>query len=131
MRVTVTHDLDDLERDLKRIPVMVARDMREVVNDGAKAGNELAKQFARRSAGAHGKHYWRAFTWDRASGSLFGGASFSAEYGPLPGRKQGGMSFEFGSRNQPPHLDLARSADIIGPQFPIEVRAKMDGWFWP
>jgi hypothetical protein len=27
---------------------------------------------------------------------------------------QGGMSFEFGSRNQPPHLDLNRSADIIG-----------------
>ena len=31
-------------------------------------------------------------------------------------KPQGDMSFERGSRNQPPHLDLNRSADVIGPQ---------------
>jgi hypothetical protein len=29
---------------------------------------------------------------------------------------QGGMSFEYGSRNQPPHLDGLHALDTIGPR---------------
>lgn len=130
MRVRVTHGIDDLQRDLAAIVPRARADMRKVVTEGARAGNELAKDNARRTAGAHGKLYPRAFTADRATPSLFGGAGFSAEYGPLSGRPQGGMEFEFGSRNQPPHLDLAKSADIIGGSFAREVRARIDDWFW-
>lgn len=36
---------------------------------------------------------------------------------PDPGMPQGGMSFEFGSSNQPPHLDGARALVAFEPQF--------------
>ncbi len=130
MRIKVTHDIDDLASDLRKIPVMVVKDMRSVVRQAAITGNTVARDNARRTSGAHGKHYPKAFTWEMRNG-LFGGASFVAEYGPDVARPQGGMSFEFGSRNQPPHLDLAKSADLIGPAFAQEVRGKVDNWFWP
>lgn len=129
MRIKVTHDIDDFASDLARIPSMVVRDMRAVVRQATITGNTVARDNARRSAGAHGKLYPRSFTWETRA-SLFGGASFTGEYGPDVSRPQGGMSFEFGSRNQPPHLDLARSADLIGPAFAQEVRGAMDDWFW-
>jgi hypothetical protein len=40
------------------------------------------------------------------------------------------MSFEFGSRNQPPHLDLAKSADLAGPMFARDVAKVAARWFW-
>lgn len=131
MRVKVTSHLDDLEADLTRIATTARRDMRSTVSGGIKAGQTLARDFAQRSAGAHGKHYPRSITREMHS-SLFGGAgsTISGEYGPDPGLPQGGMSFEYGSRNQPPHLDLNRSADIIGGSFAQEVRALPDRWFW-
>lgn len=129
MRVRVHHTLGDLERDLRQIPTKARKDMRAVVRQAAITGNTVAKDNARRSSGRHGKLYPRSFTWEMR-GSLFGGAGFIAEYGPDASRPQGGMSFEYGSRNQPPHLDLARSADLIGPAFAQEVRGKIDGWFW-
>lgn len=129
MKITVTHTLDGLERDFRRIPPAAKKDMREVTRTAARLGNEEAKRFAQRSAGEHGKHYHRAFTWE-GRGSLFGGAGYSAEYGPVVGRPQGGMSFEGGSRNQPPHNDLAKSADFIGPVFAKEVGDRIGRWFW-
>jgi hypothetical protein len=60
---------------------------------------------------------------------LFGN-TVSGEYGPDAAMPQGGMSFEFGSRNQKPHLDLAKSADVIGPALAQEVRGLADQWFW-
>lgn len=129
--IRVTTTTDDLEADLRHIARTARGDMRDVVRDGIKAGNTLAKDFAKRSAGAHGKHYHRAFTTEMRGGLGLFGNTISGEYGPDIARPQGGMSFEQGSRNQPPHLDLARSADIIGPSFAQEVRALPDRWFWP
>lgn len=128
--VRAYHTINDLASDLRRIPDIARRDMRAVVREAAIVGNTVAKDNARRTAGAHGKHYPKAFTWEMR-GSLFGGAGFVAEYGPDANRPQGGMSFEEGSRNQPPHHDLAKSADLIGPSFAQEVRQRMGGWFWP
>lgn len=130
MRVNVTHGIGDLARDLKRIPKRARRDMRQVVRQVAVVGNQVAKDNARRSSGKHGKHYPDSFKADGPVPSLFGGAGFSAEYGPVASKKQGAMSFEHGSRNQPPHHDLAKSADLIGPTFAQEVRGRMDDWFW-
>lgn len=132
MRLKVTHTLDDLERDMKHIPVMAVRDMAKCVKEGARVGNSVARDFARESAGKHGKHYPKSFSSEYlgVSGG-FGAYAFTAEYGPDASKRQGNMEFEFGSRNQKPHLDLARSADIIGPAFVGEVRRLPDKWFWP
>ena len=124
-------DLSDLIGDLREIPREAKVKMRETVRDGIKAGNMLARDFARESAGAHGKRYPNSMSTELAPNRGLFGNLYAGEYGPVSDRAQGGMSFEFGSRNQKPHLDLARSADIIGPSFAQEVRHMLDDLFWP
>lgn len=132
MRINVTHDIGDLANDLTAIAKRVKPDMRGVVKDGIREGNKAARSFAKKSAGAHGKHYHKAITWEMGKGfSGFGTSIIAGEYGPDISRPQGGMSFEGGSRNQPPHNDLAKSADLIGPSFQGEVSRLPDRWFWP
>jgi hypothetical protein len=131
MTIRVSHTLDDLESDLRKIATTSRSDMRDVVRDGIRAGNLEAKTRAKRTAGSHGKHYHRAFSAEMHSGRGLFGNVISGEYGPDIAKPQGGMSFEFGSRNQKPHLDLAKSAELIGPIFAAEVRALPDRWFWP
>lgn len=123
MRVSIHHGIDDLASDMAAIPPMAARDMADAVRKNAQAGERYARGFAKQSAGAHGKLYPRSITSEARS-------VFSWEYGPDASRPQGGMSFEYGSRNQPPHLDLARSADIVGPRFARDVERLPDRWFW-
>lgn len=126
--VRVTHGIGDLSRDMARIPAKAAKDMVGAVRDGVRVGGLLARENAKRSSGTHGKHYPKAITWDRSVRGAFG--VYLSEYGPELGRPQGEMSFEFGSRNQKPHLDLARSADIVGPALAREIREKSEDWFW-
>lgn len=131
MRIRVVHGIDDLANDMASIAVNARRDMVKVVRNGIRAGNMVAKDYARVSAGAHGKHYHRAFSTEMHGIVTFGGAAgISGEYGPDAAKPQGGMSFENGSVNQKPHRDLARSADLIGPSFAQEVRQTAAGWFW-
>lgn len=132
MRVTTDHGLHDLARDLGRAPAAMYRGGRKIVTEGARVGATLARGNAKRTAGRHGKRYPSAITSDRASVFFgFGGGEITAAYGPDSSKPQGGMSFEGGSRNQPPHHDLAKSADVIGPAFVGEVRSMLDDIFWP
>jgi len=128
--VRVIGSVGDLARDLESIATRVRPDMRGVVRDGIRVGADLARTNARRTAGRHGKHYPRSITSEMNAGLGLFGNTISGEYGPDTARPQGGMSFEFGSRNQAPHLDLARSADIVGPAFARSVREQIDEWFW-
>ena len=132
MRVHVSNTLNDLASDLRKIATGARRDMREVVLISARDGNAIARGFAKKSAGSHGKHYFKAFTAEASQTREFGGVGvISAEYGPRIDRPQGGMSFERGSRNSPPHNDLAKSADLIAPFFDIAAQELPDKWFWP
>ena len=72
---------------------------------------DLATDFSSVPARKHGKHYHRAITAEKKHP-----LGLTWAYGPDVAKPQGDMSFERGSRNQPPHLDLNRSADVIGPQ---------------
>lgn len=123
MRVRVIGGVGDLAADLAHIATVSRIDMGDTVKTNANSGVRLAKGFAKSSAGAHGKHYPNAMSAE-ARGPL------TWEYGPDSAKPQGGMSFEFGSRNQPPHLDLARSADIVGPRFANDVSRLPSRWFW-
>lgn len=124
MRVTVKSTIDDLEADLRTMTVEGRVQMVRAVERNADRGVLLARGFATRSAGRHGKHYPNSITAE-PRGEL------KWEYGPDSARPQGGMSFEYGSRNQPPHLDLAKSADIIGPKLASDVGDLVDKLFWP
>lgn len=130
MRLRERDTLDLLEADLIGIAKRAPGDMRACVRDGIKAGNVLAQDYAKISAGDHGKHYPKAFSAEmRNTFGGFGTMIHSGEYGPDIAKPQGGMSFERGSRNQKPHLDLARSADRIAPSFEAEVGRLPDKWF--
>lgn len=92
------------------------------VRDSARKGTTAARGYAKVSAGAHGKHYHKAITAE-PHGPL------AYEYGPDSARPQGGMSFDGGSRNQPPHNDLAKSLDLIRPAFYRSVDDALDEAF--
>lgn len=136
MRVHVSNDLGDLTSDMRVIVKRAPADMYATVRDGIRAGNELAKDNARRKNGprSHARKYPGTFTASMGRG--FRGAEvslYSGEYGPT-NRGQGGLApiLENGSRsgNAPQH-NLAKSADAIGPSFAQEVRGLPDRWFWP
>jgi hypothetical protein len=130
--IHVSTTLDSLERDLREIAVRSASDCGEIVDRNLEEGNTIARAFAKESAGRHGKHYPSAFTVDHHPDAPFAEVIvFGGEYGPDASMPQGNMSFEYGSRNQKPHLDLAKSADIVGPKMEADVLEAIDRWFWP
>ena len=123
MRIRVTDDIEGLAVDLTAISIEAPKDMADTVRQNADAGARYAQGFAKQSAGKHGKLYPRTITAERTS-------VFAWEFGPDSAMPQGGMSFEHGSRNQPPHLDLAKAADIVAPRFARDVENLPDRWFW-
>ncbi len=123
-RIRVSHDIGDLSNDLLNIATTARPKLAAAVRDNAREGSRIASRFARESAGRHGKHYHRSISAESRT-------PLSWEYGPDSSMPQGGMSFEFGSRNQKPHLDLARSADIVVPQLVSDVGDVLDDLFWP
>lgn len=133
MSIRSTHTVGRLASDMERIPEKAVRSFKKTVRQAVVIGNTEARDNARRSSGTHGKHYPKSFTWEmRPHFAMFGASIFSGEYGPEAGRLQGSMAtgFEGGSRNQPPHRDLAKSADLIGPAFANEVASEVGGLYW-
>lgn len=77
-------------------------------------GEAFAREWAsnaRETSGEHGKHYPESID----SELVFDITGVSVEVGPNSAKKQGrmGRGFEFGSQNQPPHLDGLRALDGI------------------
>lgn len=124
LRISVEYEgLKRLQRDLERLSVNAAAGMTKVVRDAATAGNKAGKTSARVTAGSHGKLYHKAFTVDMVD-------ALTAEYGPDSAYDQGGMSFETGSINQPPHNDVAKSVPHAARKLVSGVRGEIDKWFW-
>lgn len=80
-------------------------------------GEAFAQQWASNAAatsGQHGVHYPASID----SELVFSLTSITVEAGPNADKPQGSMGrgFEFGSVNQPPHLDGVRAMDAIEPR---------------
>lgn len=109
MRIDAS-ELTAVARDLGKISAKSTATMYGVFKE---AGQILEKDWranARATSGEHGKHYPNSITSDmRVSTNI------EVEVGPDPRLPQGGMSFEYGSVNQPPHLDGQKAADKLGP----------------
>lgn len=125
MATRIYHTLDELEVDLRTIATTFKPRAAEAVRDVAREGNQEGKRLARRSAGAHGRHYPNAFSAEART-------PLSWEWGPDASMPQGGMSFEHGSRNQPAHNDLARASDVHGADdLQRRTGRVLDRLFWP
>jgi hypothetical protein len=133
--VRVTHGLDDLEADMRYIARTARGDMRKTVRDGIRAGNELAKDSAKRNnpPGSHSHQYPGKFSAEMHAGLGLFGNTISGEYGPEhSGQGELAPILENGSRKgNAAQQNLARSTDIIGPAFAQEVSKLPDRWFWP
>lgn len=90
----------------------------------ALVGNQTAqvwKSNATATAGQHGKHYPNSIT----SKLAFSVSSIAVDVYPDPSKPQGGMSFEFGSSKQPPHLDGDKAVTAVEPLAVTRIDAVM------
>ena len=106
-----------LAADLSAVSAKMVGPMRKVFDE---SGALLARTWAdnaRATSGTHGKHYPNSI--DHELVASFG---IAVEVGPNSAKPQGSMGrgFEFGSVNQPPHLDGAKAMDKVEP---LVVRA--------
>jgi hypothetical protein len=85
--------------------------VKAAVEDSAEELRDVWRSNATVTAGKHGKHYPKSINYKMIP-SL---SAIEADIEPTEGMKQAGMSFEFGSRNQPPHLDGQRAMDSVSP----------------
>ena len=101
--MTGADEVFDLARDFGKSPTAVAKGLFEAFRGAGEGFRDDWQHNARSTSGEHGKHYPDSITTEMR----FAGFSIESETGPESGMKQGGMGpgFEFGSRNQPPHLD--------------------------
>jgi hypothetical protein len=110
--VTISGDASEVYRlaaDLSQVGARSVPAMRGVM---AEVGDAFAKEWqanARETSGEHGRHYPDSID----SELVFDITGISVDAGPNSGKPQGSMGkgFEFGSRNQPPHLDGLRALD--------------------
>ena len=96
----------------------------------AQGGAEFARQWSANAAatsGAHGVHYPKSID----SELVFNLGGVSVDVGPNAAKKQGSMGkgFEFGSENQPPHLDGAKAMTAIEPVVEELVASVIAGTF--
>lgn len=95
--------------------------LRSAVKDEAEQVKKAWVDDARVKSGKHGKHYPNSITMETRT---VGPMHVEAEVGPDASKKQGGMSFEFGSRNQPPHLSGQKAAQGLEES----LLARMNDW---
>lgn len=127
MRVRVTHSIGDLAADLERIPAKFNQRAPVVVAFNAQQGNQLASEYANAEHGYPGDEdagYAETFTAEKVG-------HLAWEYGPeAHGEGMKSPGYEHGSINSPPHHDLARSADRIGPALADDAGDMLEGLFW-
>lgn len=98
-----------LAADLSQVGAKSVPAVRGVMGE---AGDAFAREWAanaRETSGEHGKHYPDSIDAEL----VFDVSGVSVDVGPNSAKKQGSMGrgFEFGSVNQPPHLDGLRALD--------------------
>lgn len=124
----MTIEFDDRELralavDLGSLGAEAAKRVRGVMQEGSSDLKKKWQANAKESAGAHGHLYPYSIDWEQSASGLL-----EFEVGPneekrVNGRGSGvggfvgkaGAGYEFGSANQPPHLDGQRAADDIVP----------------
>lgn len=101
-------EIFELARDFEVAPAKVASALFDAYKGAGEGFRDDWQHNARGTVGEHGPYYPDAITTEMR----FAGFGIETETGPESGRKQGGMSFEHGSRNQPAHLDGLRAMPL-------------------
>ena len=104
------HGLREIAAELPRLGLKGAKAIDPVIAEGAQFLADQWRRNAEQTSGEHGKHYPKSIDTERVVST-----DIVFEVGPNPSKKQGRMSFEEGSVNQPAHLDGAKALDKVAP----------------
>ena len=106
-------EIEALAKDFANAGPKVAKALYDAMKEGGEVFAEEWRSNAVITSGTHGKHYPNSITSETQLG--FG---VVVDTGPESGMRQGGMGmgFEFGSENQPPHLDGAKALSWVEPR---------------
>lgn len=98
-----------LAGDLTAVTAKMVPALRATMEQAGEAFADDWRANAVVTSGVHGKHYPNSID----SELVFNLSGVSVDVGPNAAKKQGSMGrgFEFGSQNQPPHLDGLRALD--------------------
>lgn len=98
-----------LAGDMSRVSARMVPALRTSMAAAGEAFADEWRDNARETSGAHGVHYPDSID----SELVFNLSGVSVDVGPNAAKPQGSMGrgFEFGSQNQPPHLDGLRALD--------------------
>lgn len=98
-----------LAGDMAKVGPKAVPALRATMGAAGEAFAQAWSDNARETSGEHGKHYPNSID----SELVFNLGGVSVDVGPNASKPQGSMGrgFEFGSRNQPPHLDGLRALD--------------------
>lgn len=108
MSVRVTHTVDKLDREMRRVPGKVARRSAKVTKTSVEQGEAMLVRIAKKKAGPHGSNYYKRISSEMLS-------SYVGEFGPEGDVDNNAVGASW--RNGPPNTDLAQTADVIGPRF--------------
>jgi hypothetical protein len=117
------NEIRKLAADLSAAGPKMVGPMRKVWQEiGDKVADEWRAN-ATATSGAHGKHYPKSI-----DAELTFSTNLSVEVGPNSSKPQGvmGRGFEFGSANQPPHLDGLKAVDKMTPVVEVAARSALD-----
>lgn len=114
-------EIYELAGDMSQVGAKAVPALRETMAQAGEAFADDWRDNARETSGAHGVHYPDSIDSDL----VFDLGGVSVDVGPNAGKKQGSMGrgFEFGSQNQPPHLDGLRALDGIQQRVERQVDA--------
>lgn len=120
-------EIYSLGTDLTRVSARMVPALRSAMSEAGSAFANTWSENARATSGVHGKWYPDSID----SELVFNGGGVSVDVGPNAAKKQGSMGkgFEFGSVNQPPHLDGLRAMDTIAPVIEALVDSVIAGTF--
>lgn len=104
-------DFFALAARLATTPAKTDPAVRTVMSRAGQAFADDWRDNARETSGAHGRHYPNSIDSELVASPF----AVAVDVGPNSGKPQGSMGrgFEFGSQNQPPHLDGLRALDKI------------------
>jgi hypothetical protein len=108
--VSVSGD-EQLEAAFAEAPEKLIDGLHKATKDAGTDMRNTWRANAKRTAGKHGKWYPGDIQANTDSGVDWVESTIE----PSRARRQGAMSFEYGSRHQPPHLDGAKAMLVVTP----------------
>lgn len=116
-----------LGSDLSRVGARAIGPLRSVLLLQSQRAVLAWQANARATSGTHGKLYPKSISAELA----FGISTVSVDVGPDASMPQGGMGpgFEYGSSNQPPHLDGQKAMDATAPAIEAAIDSAVQGLF--